>query len=125
MCELWADDRGFNDLVSIRLPDNTELTDLQDRIHTLAVGIMRDAQKQGSVRADLTPEDLAFLIWSHSRITQATHVVAQYAWRRHLYLMLDAFRADRAHPLPEPPMSPQQAYDAMISLGGTTGGQPR
>ncbi|MCX4647532.1 hypothetical protein ACFVY1_39175 [Streptomyces sp. NPDC058293] len=39
--------------------------------------------------------------------------------RRHLYLMLDAFRAERAHPLPEPPMTPSQAYDAMVRLGGT------
>lgn len=61
---------------------------------------------------------------SHSRITQATHTVAPHAWRRHPYLMLDAFRADRAHPLPEPPLSPQQVYDAMTSLGGTNGHQP-
>jgi hypothetical protein len=33
--------------------------------------------------------------------------------------MLDAFRAERAHPLPEPPMTPSQAYDAMVRLGGT------
>jgi AcrR family transcriptional regulator len=120
MCELWADDRGFNDLVSIRLPDSAGLTAIQNRIHALTVRIMRRAQEQGTLRTDITPEDLAFVIWSHSRITQATRTVAPDAWRRHLYLMLDGFRAERAHPLPEPPLSPRQAHDAMTTLGGTT-----
>lgn len=33
--------------------------------------------------------------------------------------MLDAFRAERAHPLPEPLMTPSQVYAAMLRLGGT------
>jgi hypothetical protein len=70
------------------------------------------------------PEDLVFVIWSHSRITQATRTVAPDVWRRHLYPMLDAFRPEHAHPLPEPPRSPRQAYDAMTTLGGTTGSRP-
>lgn len=70
------------------------------------------------MREDVTPEDLAFVIWSHSRITEATCGIAPTAWRRHLHLMLDAFRADRAHPLPEPPITPDQLYRAMVQLGG-------
>ena len=38
------------------------------------------------------------------------------ARRRHLYLMLDAYRAKRAHPIPEPPMTEKQLYDAMVHL---------
>jgi hypothetical protein len=72
----------------------------------------------------VTAEDLSFVIWSHSRITQATHGIAPRAWRRHLHLMFDAFRAERAHPLPEPAMTPQQAYDAMVRLGGPVGCTP-
>jgi hypothetical protein len=30
--------------------------------------------------------------------------------------MLDAYRAERAHPLPEPPMTDEQLYDAMVRL---------
>jgi hypothetical protein len=31
--------------------------------------------------------------------------------------MLDAYRAERAHPIPEPPMTGEQLYDAMVRLG--------
>jgi hypothetical protein len=88
------------------------------------VRIVRRAQEQGSLRADVTAEDLSLVIWSRSRITQATHGIAPRAWRRHLHLMFDAFRAERAHPLPEPAMTPQQAYDAMVRLGGPVGCTP-
>jgi hypothetical protein len=30
--------------------------------------------------------------------------------------MLDAYRAERAHPIPEPPMTYEQLYDAMVHL---------
>jgi hypothetical protein len=32
--------------------------------------------------------------------------------------MLDGFRAEHAHPLPEPPLTPTQLYRAMLRLGG-------
>lgn len=125
MCELQAEDRGLNDLASVRLlPASPELDGANARIHDLGIEIIRRAHEQGALRADVTAEDLAFLVWSHNRITQATHGIAPNAWRRHLHLMLDGFRADRAHPLPEPPMSPQQVYDAMVRLGRTPGCTP-
>ena len=46
----------------------------------------------------------------------ATSTAAPNAWRRQLYLMLDAYRSERAHPIPEPPMTDQQLYDAMVHL---------
>ncbi|MHA5054363.1 TetR/AcrR family transcriptional regulator [Streptomyces sp. SD15] len=119
MCELQSADRGFNDLASMRLPETACLAGAQTRIHELGVRIVERAQEQGSLRPDLTPEDLAFVIWSHSRITEATHDIAPGVWRRHLYLLLDGFRADRAHPLPEPPLTPGQLYRAMTRLGGS------
>lgn len=118
MCELQSGDRGFNDLASMRLPETACLAGAQTRVHELGVRIVRRAQEQGSLRADLAPEDLAFVIWSHSRITEATHNVAPGIWRRHLYLLLDGFRAERAHPLPEPPLTSGQLYRAMLGLGG-------
>lgn len=49
----------------------------------------------------------------------ATNTTAPHEWRRQLYLMLDAYRADRAHPIPQPPMTQKQLYDAMVHLGTT------
>lgn len=118
MCELQARDRGFNDFASIRLPEGACLAGQQTRIHDLGARIVERAREQGRLRPDLVPEDLAFVIWSHSRIIEATDGIAPHAWRRHLYLMLDGFRAEHAHPLPEPPLTPEQLYRAMLRLGG-------
>ncbi|MER6442668.1 hypothetical protein ABT275_41120, partial [Streptomyces sp. NPDC001185] len=49
-------------------------------------------------------------------IIQATRTVAPRAWRRHLHLMLDGFRAQGAHPLPEPPLTSEQADETLIAL---------
>ncbi|WP_107357858.1 TetR/AcrR family transcriptional regulator [Streptomyces agglomeratus] len=125
MCALQAEDRGLNDLASVRLiPASPEFDEANARIHDLGIVIIRRAHEQGSLRPDVTPEDLALLVWSHNRITHATSGIAPNAWRRYLHLMLDAFRAERAHPLPEPPMSPQQVYEAMVRLGGAAGCTP-
>jgi len=119
MCELQADDQGFNDLLSMRLSEAAGFPASQDRIGEIATRMIGRAQEQGSLRPDLTVEDLAFVIWSQSRINQATRQVAPHAWRRHLYLLLDGFRSEGAHPLPEPPMTSEQAYRAMVGLNGT------
>ncbi|MDJ0345815.1 helix-turn-helix domain-containing protein [Streptomyces sp. H10-C2] len=121
MCALQAGDRGFNDLASMRLPSSPEVERMRLRISVLSCAILDRAQRAGVVRPDLTPEDLAFLIWSQARITQATREIAPRAWRRHLALLLDGFRAERAHPLPEPAMTPGQVAQAMGALGGSSG----
>lgn len=98
-----ARDRGFNDFASIRLPENACLAGQQTRIHDLGMRIVERAREQGRLRPDLMSEDLAFIIWSHSRIIDATDGIAPHAWRRHLYLMLDGFRAERATHSPNRP----------------------
>ncbi|SEH00262.1 DNA-binding transcriptional regulator, AcrR family [Nonomuraea solani] len=118
MCELQADDRGFNDLASIRLPTSSYFDEEQTHIAVLADRIVERAQRHGALRADVTAQDLVFVVWAHSRIIHATHGIAPGAWRRYLHLMLDGFRADRCHPLPEPPLTRDQLYQAMLRLGG-------
>ncbi|MEV0640903.1 helix-turn-helix domain-containing protein [Streptomyces sp. NPDC050619] len=118
MCELQVGDRGFQDLAGIRLPETACLAGAQSRIHELAVRIVERAQEQGTLRSDVTPEDLAFVIWSNARVTEATQDIAPEAWRRYLHLLLDGFRAERAHPLPQPPLSKDELYRAMLRLGG-------
>lgn len=119
MCELQASDRGFDDLAGIRLPSSSCIDAIQDRILRLGVAIVEEAQRQGTLRPDITAEDLAFVTWSQARIAQATRSIAPDAWRRHLQLVLDALRADGATPLTEPPLTSDELYEAMIRLGGT------
>jgi hypothetical protein len=48
----------------------------------------------------MTQADIINLIWANGRIIDATSATAPSAWRRYLHLMLDAYRAERAHPPP-------------------------
>jgi AcrR family transcriptional regulator len=125
-CRLQAGDRGLNDIMSMRLPRATAVEAAKRRLYRLTEEIVVRAQRAGRLRADVTQEDLVFLHWANTRILQATRAAgAPDAWRRHLGLLLDGFRADRAQPLPEPPLSPRQVYRAMLTLGAscTRGGE--
>lgn len=116
LCALQAEDRGFNELSSLDRPATGAAIEVRDRMHTVWRGLLRRAQEQGAVRGDLTFEDMFVLLWSLSRIIDATYGVAPHVWRRHLYLMLDAYRAEKAHLLPEPPLTTEQMARATQRL---------
>ena len=109
-------DRGFNDFLSRRFTDNEETERIHDEMCQQIEDVLARAQEAGEARPDITQADIVNLIWSNGRIIDATSATAPNAWRRYLYLMLDAYRAERAHPNPEPPMTSEQLYDAMVHL---------
>jgi AcrR family transcriptional regulator len=111
-----AGDRGFNDFLSRRFPGSAETERIHDRMCQQIGDVLTRAQEAGKARPDITLADIVNLIWSNGRMIDATSVAAPTAWRRHLHLMLDAYRADRAHPLLEDPMTDEQLYDAMVHL---------
>jgi AcrR family transcriptional regulator len=113
---LQAGDRGFNDFLSRRFPGSAETERLHDQICEHIDEVLIRAQDAGVVRPDITRGDIVTLIWSNGRMIDATSVTAPSAWRRQLALMLDAYRAPRAHPLPEPALTDAQLYDAMVRL---------
>jgi AcrR family transcriptional regulator len=111
-----AGDRGFNDFLSRRFPGNAETEQIHDMMCRQIEDVLARAQDAGKARPDITQADIVNLIWSNGRIIDATSAKAPTAWRRQLYLMLDAYRAERAHSIPEPPMTDEQLYDAMVHL---------
>jgi hypothetical protein len=94
---------------------------VREHIHQLWRRLLARAQEAGAVCQDLVLNDMFILLWSHSRIIEATYGVAPRAWRRHLHLMLDAYRAERAHPLPEPALTGREMELATARLSGTPG----
>jgi AcrR family transcriptional regulator len=112
VCELQAADRGYNDLVSRRLPQATP-TEGHLRGYELMKQIVERARQGGALRADFTLEDMAFVTWGTARTVEATAGVRPEVWRRHLAMMLDGMRASAAHPLPEPPMRPEELARVM------------
>jgi AcrR family transcriptional regulator len=124
-CRLQAADRGLNDVMGMRFPRATAVEAAKTRLFDLVAQVVDRAQQSGQLRADITMEDLAFLNWANARILPAVRAAgAPDAWRRHLGLLLDGFRADRAHPLPVPPLSPPQVHRAMLTLGRRSAGDP-
>jgi AcrR family transcriptional regulator len=116
LCGLQAGDLGFNELASMDRPASGDAAQVRVHIHQLWRRLLTRAQEDGAVRRDLTLNDMFVLLWSHSRIIDATYGVAPRAWRRHLHLMLDAYRAERAHPLPEPALTARQMELATARL---------
>ena len=124
-CQLQAADRGLNDVMGMRFPRATATEAAKTRLYELVGQVLDRAQQCGQLRTDLTLEDLAFLNWANTRILPAVRSAgAPDAWRRYLGLLLDGFRAERAHPLPPPPLSPRQVHRAMVTLGRRSTGDP-
>jgi AcrR family transcriptional regulator len=114
---MQAGDRGFNDFLSRRFPASAETERIHDQLCEQIAAVLGRAQDAGRARRDIALADIVNLIWSNGRLMDATSTTAPGEWRRQLYLMLDAYRAERAHPIPEPPMTDEQLYDAMVHLG--------
>ena len=112
-----AGDRGFNDFLSRRFPVNAQSERIHDQMCRQIEDVLTRAQESGQARPDIALADIVNLIWSNGRMMDATGTAAPNEWRRQLHLMLDAYRAERAHPIPEPPMTDEQLYDAMVRLG--------
>jgi AcrR family transcriptional regulator len=125
-CRLEAANRGLNDAMGMRFPRATTVEAAKARLFDLVKQVVTRAQESGQLRADLTLEDLALVTWANARILQAGRAGgAPDAWRRHLAFLLDGFHAERAHPLPQPPMSPAQVHRAMHNLGRRSAGELR
>jgi AcrR family transcriptional regulator len=106
VCELQAADRGFNEVAARGMPPSPAAQRLHEAGQAAVADLLHRAKLAGALRDDLTMEDLAFVIWGISRTVEMTARFAPRLWRRHLALLLDGFRAEGAHPLPEPPLPP-------------------
>jgi AcrR family transcriptional regulator len=106
ICEFQAADRGFNEVVARGLPPSPAAQRLQEERQAAITRLMDRARQAGVLRDDVTVEDLAFVVCGISRTVEITAGLAPQVWRRHLALLLDGFRPEAAHPLPEPPLPP-------------------
>jgi AcrR family transcriptional regulator len=109
VCELQAADRGFNEIAARGFAHSPAVEHLHQTARVAMNTLLEKAKLDGSVRTDITVEDFAFVVWGISRTLEMTAATAPRAWRRHLGLLLDGFRADAARPLPEPPLPPSPA----------------
>jgi AcrR family transcriptional regulator len=118
ICQMQADDRGFADLLTLTFPNVKLLQRERDRLGKAQAELLERAKATGHLRADFTPEDVALILMANAGVITATRDAAPDAWRR-IVAYLQAFAADNAQPLPEPP-TPRQIYRAMLRLTTTT-----
>ncbi|GGW67151.1 TetR family transcriptional regulator [Streptomyces lucensis JCM 4490] len=111
---LLAADRGAGDLMTTSIQGVPTLDALREENHRTLAALLRRGQEQQTIRADLTVEDLLFLLAALGRAVPA----APRSWRRHLALMLDGLRPAAARPLPGPPLGPDE-FDAALHRLGT------
>ncbi|PYE49500.1 TetR family transcriptional regulator [Deinococcus yavapaiensis KR-236] len=117
VCQHQASHAGLPDALTTTLPGNRHLEAGRARLREQMSQLIARAQQQGTLRADVTPEDLAFVLIGTGAVVAATSPVAPNAWRRHLALTLDGFRAEGARTLPVPPLSQRQLFRAMLRRG--------
>jgi AcrR family transcriptional regulator len=118
VCAMQAADQGVQDVLTTTFPTDRAVEAERAHAYERLTELIRRAQDQGMLRADFVPEDVVLLLMANAGLVRAMRDAAPDAWRRFVGLMLDALRADRAHPLPPPP-TPAQTYRAMLRASRT------
>ncbi|MDK1475325.1 helix-turn-helix domain-containing protein [Streptomyces sp. 549] len=118
-----AADRGANDLMTTKVQGIPSLDTLHAHHHRTIELLLTRAQRQGSVRADVTTEDLLLALAALGRTVPAASAVVRDSWRRHLALLLDGLRAAAAvEPLPDPSLDAAQLTEVLHGMTPLAGG---
>ncbi|MFD3503547.1 TetR/AcrR family transcriptional regulator [Streptomyces sp. NPDC058678] len=123
-----AADRGTNDLMTTRLEGVDALRAVHVHNRETVELLLRRGRDEGTVRADVTVEDVLFALAALGRAVPAlTTATTPDAWRRPLALLLAGLQASpTASPrLPGPPLTADQLGDVLQELGPhRNSGQP-
>jgi AcrR family transcriptional regulator len=127
---LQSSDRGFSEVIGARLDREQLLARARTRIRPLVEELVARGQAAGSLRPDIAYEDISVLLWTTGRVVDATRDVDPHFWERYLALLVDSLRAERATPLPRPPLTPAKHNAAMQQFmqqrgRGQSLGEPR
>ena len=105
---LHARNRGMKEVFERRLAGKERAEAMRRRIEPLVARLVERAQKEGSLRPDFRPEDVALLFWGGDRVIELSASVSPQVWRRYLGFLLDGLRSEAATPLEEPPLTRAQ-----------------
>jgi AcrR family transcriptional regulator len=115
VCEMQADDRGFTDVLTRTFPTGKAFEADRNRAGKAFGELMEKAKATGRLRADFAHQDLPLILMANAGVVAATAEAAPEAWRRLVGYLLQAFAAEAAEPLPEPP-TPRRMYRALRRL---------
>jgi AcrR family transcriptional regulator len=114
-----ATDRGTNDLMTTHLEGVESLQAVHAHNRATLDLLLARGRDQGSVRADVTTEDVLFALAALGRAVPAlAATTAPEAWRRPLTLLLDGLRASAVtSALPSPALTEGELGDVLQGLG--------
>ncbi|KQW14869.1 TetR/AcrR family transcriptional regulator [Streptomyces sp. Root369] len=114
-----ATDRGTNDLMTTHLEGVESLQAVHAHNRATMEVLLRRGRDEGSIRADVTTEDVLFALAALGRAVPSLAAAAgPETWRRPLTLLLDGLRASPAvAPLPSPALTADELGDVLQGLG--------
>ena len=115
VCEMQADDRGFADVLTLTFPTAKGLEAERDRSAHALTELLDRAKAAGRLRADFAHQDVPLVLMANAGVVTATRDVAPDAWRRIVGYLIQAFAADAARPLPDPPTK-TEVYRSLMRL---------
>jgi AcrR family transcriptional regulator len=115
ICAMQAADRGLTDVLTRTFPRAQALEEHRRRGFAHLVRLIEWAQAEGTLRPDVTTEDIVLLLMANAGVVQGAGDAAPNAWRRFAGLYLDGLRSEGASAIPPPP-SPRQVMRAMRRL---------
>lgn len=116
--EVQAKDRGFleaaagAELEVAELEGDEALLAAKAQLLSITAKLLERAQLQGTVRADVTPEDIVVMECACCQASAPFHAAAPELWRRYVDLLFDGLRTAAAHPLSQPGVTAQQLAEA-------------
>ncbi|MDX2601965.1 helix-turn-helix domain containing protein [Streptomyces caniscabiei] len=118
-----AADRGTNDLMTTRVRGVDVLESVHEHNRRTVELLLRRGREEGTVRADVTTEDVLFALAALGRAVPAlTAVTTPDAWRRPLTLLLAGLRPSASPPAPQPPLpEPSLTAEQLQSVLGELG----
>jgi len=115
--EMLAGDRGLRQILLYAVEGHDRVTYARDRMRPAVGRLVKRAQADGRVRADLAATDIPIIEFMIAAIAEYTRYVRPDVWRRYLALIIDALCPARDHvtPLSEPELTPGEVVQTLKS----------
>jgi AcrR family transcriptional regulator len=115
--EMLASDRGLRQILMFAAQGHDRVICASDRMRPAIESLVKRAQAEGQVRADLAATDIPIIEFMLAAVAEYARQVRPAVWRRYLALILDALRpaSSSGRPLPEPELSPDEMVEVMRS----------
>jgi AcrR family transcriptional regulator len=115
--EMLAGDRGLRQILLYAVHGHDRVTYARDQMRPAVDRLLKRAQADGQVRADLAATDIPIIEFMIAATAEYTRCVRPDVWRRYLALILDALRParDDVTPLPEPELTPGEVVRTLNS----------